>query len=75
MYDFSMFKRCFTRFQSLNEATKPSLNLNKTTESERRIMDASGVSSYLHCALENTMINRGEATVLNVEKNLNFVFR
>nr|XP_022333521.1 Bloom syndrome protein homolog isoform X2 [Crassostrea virginica] len=30
--------------KSLNEATKPSLNLNKTTESERQIMDASGMT-------------------------------
>ena len=72
---FLCLRRCFTRFQSLNESTKPFLNLNKTTESERRIMDASGVSPYLQCAVENTMINRGEATVLNVEKKFNFVFR
>ena len=33
-------------------------------------MDASGVSPYLHCAVENTMMNRGEVTVGNAEKIL-----
>ena len=72
---FLCLRRGFTCLQSLHEATKPYLNLNKTTESERRIMDASGVSLYLHCAVENSVKISDEATILNVEKNPNFVFR
>lgn len=38
-------------FQSVQETARTSLSLNKTTEAERQIMDASGVNFNLHCVM------------------------